>query len=97
MDQGRKTGEANRHEHQCSEGAILAALELGMQGHDDGHCSENSNLSIEVEVVSDSSTTSEMMETLAVQVEMTYERPVDVAWHGFTPEHQMCPQDKVTQ
>ncbi len=97
MDQGRKTGQANRHEHQCSEGAIFAALELGMQGHDDGHCSENSNLSIEVKVVSDSSTTFEMMENIAVQVEMTYERPVDVTWHGFTPEHQMCPQDKVTQ
>ena len=97
MDQWRKTRQANSHEHQCSEGAIFAALELGMQGHDDGHCSEHSNLSIEVKLMSDSSTTSEMMENMAGQLEMTYERPVDAPWHGFTPEHQMCTQDQVTQ
>jgi len=43
MDQGRNTGQASRHEHQCSGEAILWALELGMHCHEDGQRPENSN------------------------------------------------------
>jgi hypothetical protein len=44
MNQGRNTGQASRHEHQCSEEAILWALELGMHCHEDGQRPQNSNL-----------------------------------------------------
>jgi hypothetical protein len=47
MDQGCNTGQASRHEHQCSEEAILCALEFRMHCHEDGQRPENSNLSTE--------------------------------------------------
>jgi hypothetical protein len=60
MDQGRNTRQASRDKHQCSEEAILGALELGMHCDEDGQRPENSNLSIEEEIVSDSITRYDM-------------------------------------
>jgi hypothetical protein len=49
MDQGCNTAQARGHKHQCSEEAILCALELGMHCHEDGQHPENSNLLTEEE------------------------------------------------
>jgi hypothetical protein len=70
MDQGRNTGQASRHEHQCSEEAKFWALELGMHCHEDGQRPENSNLSNEERRVLDSSTRSEMRKNKTVHMEI---------------------------
>ena len=57
MDQGPNTAEAGGHEHQCSEEAILLALELGMYCQRDGQCADNPNLSTEERRVLEESTT----------------------------------------
>lgn len=44
MNQGRHNGHASRHERKCSHGAILVALELGMDVRHGGQCPENPNL-----------------------------------------------------
>jgi hypothetical protein len=60
MDQGRNTRQASRDKHQCSEEAILVALELGMHCHENGQRPENSNLSTEEEILLDSITRYDM-------------------------------------
>lgn len=98
MDQGRNTGQASRHEHQCSEEAILWALVLGMHCHEDSQRPENSNLSTEERRMLDSSTRSAMRKSKTVHVEiLTNHRPVDIAWQRFTPENHVYSQDKVAQ
>ena len=94
MDQGRNTGQASRHEHQCSEEAILWALELGMHCHEDGQRPENSNQPRRR--VLNSSTRSEMRKNKIVHMEINH-RPVDIAWQRFTPENHVYSQDKVAQ
>ena len=95
MDQGRNTAQASRHEHQCSKGAKLWALELGMHCHIDGQRLENSNLSTEERKVLDSITRSEMRKNNTVDMEITNQRPVCTTWQRFTPENDVYSQDKV--
>jgi hypothetical protein len=70
MNQGRNTGQASRHEHQCSEEAILWALEFGVHCHEDGQRPENSNLSTKERRMLDSSTKSETRKNNSVQMEI---------------------------
>lgn len=70
MDQGRNTGQAGRHEHQCSKETILYTLVLGMHCHEDGQRPENSNLLTKERRVLDSSTRSETRKNKTVHVEI---------------------------
>jgi hypothetical protein len=73
MNQWRNTAQASRHEHQCSEEAILCALELRMHCHKDCQRPENSYLSNKERTVLDSNTRSETRKIMTlhetVQVE----------------------------
>ena len=79
MNQGRNAAQAGRHEHQCSEEAILYALEPRMHCHEDGQSPENSSLLIAKRRVLDSSTRPEIRKTKLCTRRFTNHRPVDIA------------------
>ena len=97
MDQGRNTRQASCHERQCSEEAILWALEFEMHCHEDVQRPKNSNLATKDREVLVSSTRSDMSERKPCKWTLTDHRPVKIAWHWFTPENHVNSQDKIAQ